>query len=988
MIVFETKKMILLSIYLLNQIIKFKSIVKMLVYLGLLLTLSGCNDFKPPIEADDFGFPKITVYSIGQNVQGQKENELSEWTFSGYAYNGELATIMVYNMDRNNYYYVWSSWFGGGSLILTDSMKSSTTPLCCFGGNYDSTTGECTGAKYCSTPSGDSNTSGKYENIVNAPCIFSQGQGLYLLLTDPSNKSVTDPNSYANINRNPSSVNFFTLAMWQYTGMYQNGELANGYIGGYVDNQAVSYSKESNVPSGQAVPSTTSYTSMTIPSANIGGDAYFKILDRYYDDNSGFYQVSLKNGFSSKVPPPIARVISLVTLEIKAASQMIFNNIVQDGHYKVSIRAAITIYIIVSGMLFLAGVIRMTQVELINRMIRLIIVIQLLTTNTSWDVFNNYFFRFFTDGINEIINIITHNILGSYAGTNGLTFFDAIIDLLFSYETTMKIVALIVSIPSGIIAIIIIYLAFALFAKAIVEALILYLLAYIATSLLISMAPIFISFLLFETTRSIFQQWIKQLVGYFFQPMLVFAALSMMGQTIINSMYRLLGYKVCYNPWVTASGNTIFKMWQICSSLQQKAVIPIPGYGFWDPLNPDTFYGPYEFRGERYIDLPFLIPQSGTAQNDQALIEALASPGAGLNMPILYNSFMLLLMTLLLSKFYTLVPMLARGLSGLSDDQGPDSGIAGVARSSFRDMQNVFHQFDNEVTNRFKKTAVGKSIYKMRGKITDLFKDIEPEKQNKGAVFFKSVVGGVGSVGNSIFRTFIPVGSLKTTPEREEFKRQHQKKYGKITTAQSLLGGVVNKIGNAAYRKITGEKMEDVNKKAAEFDKKVNFYKNMIRDKVGGKIDPFIGNLQKGLKDAAHPLNLIDHKYVRDNLRTPMEKLDQKSLYKAILRHLGVLEQELFVKRYGKEGATRLTPDDRKSIEASLSWDDIKDLVKKAPEDKMLETLRKIDKLNKGANYSMLDHYRDNILKEKNNSEQGTKDRGTKNRPITTKEGS
>ena len=934
-----------------NMLTKFKINLKIIFYFSLLVILSSCNDFKPPIEADDFGFPKISISSLGQNVQGQKENELSEWTFSGYAYNGGLAVIMVYNMDRNNYYYVWSSWFGGGKSVLDGLMKSNSAPLCCIGGTYNSNTGECINSQYCSA-----NGSG-YENVVNAPCVFSQGQGLYLLLTDPSNKDITDPNSYANINRNPSSMNFFTLALWQYTGMYQNGELANGYIGGYVNNMAVSYSSRVSVPSGVTPSANTTYTDLTIPTRNIGGNAYFKILDRYYDDNSGFYQVSLKNGFSRTVTPPIASVISLVTTALKNATEKIFNSLVNNGHYKVALRAAITIYIIVSGILFLGGVIAMTQVELMNRMIKLIIVIQLLTTETSWNVFNNYFFRFFTDGVNEIINIVAFNISGSLSssGAQGLTFFDAMLGLLFSDETTMKIVALLVSIPSGIIAVMMIYIAFALFIISMAKGLMLYLLAFIVTSLLISIAPVFISLMLFSPTRSLFDQWIKQLVGYFFQPLIVFAALSMMGQNIINSMYRLLGYKICYSPWVTAAGNTILKTWQICSSLKKKEVIPVPGYGFWDPLNPDKFYIPYEFKAERYIDLPFLIPKSGTLDHDQALIEAFASTGPGLNMPILYNSFMLLVIAFLLFKFYDLVPQLAKGLAGMSDDKGPDDGIAGVARSSVNDMLNATHQFsqavDNKVKSSFEKTGIGKKYYKMRSKISDLFKDIEPGKQNRAAIFWGKYFGNPGEF---IFRSIIPIGSLKTTPEKEAYKQQHERKYGKTPTLQNMPNTFINDI--------KGDLIKEINKKAADFDRDVKDYKNQVRDKIGGKVDPFLHTFQRGLKDSIHPLNLIDRNYVKKDLRTSMERLDQRSLYKASLRYLGVLEKELFIRRYGEDGAKNLSEGDRKSIEASLSWDEIKELIARAPRDQMLDTLKKVDELNKDNKfYSMLDHYRKNF---------------------------
>jgi type IV secretion system protein VirB6 len=654
-------------------------IKKLSLLLFLTASLTACDDFKAPIEADDFGFPKVTIFAKGKNVQGQQQNELSEWVFSGYAYNGSPAVIMVYNIDYNNYNYCWSSWFGAGEPTLSSAMQSRSTPLCCIGGSYDVNTGSCSNQQYCVTSSGKSNTSGIFENVVNAPCIFTGGQGLYLLLTDPANSVTKDPNTYPSINRNPASANFFTLAMWQYTGMYNNNVPANGYNQSLITNNTLGAGSSGN-------PVAT-YTNINITNNYINGKAYFKILDRYYDDNSGFYQVSLKNGFSSVVTPPIAKVLNTVTYALQAASQIVFNNLIKESGYRNALRAAITIYIIVSGILFLGGVLPFSQAEIINRMIKLIIVIQLLTTETSWWVFNNYFFQFFTNGINEIINIITANVSGSYnsSGAQGITFFDDMLGLLFSYETSMKIVALIFSIKAGIPALILIYIAFIIFVVALAKGLILYLLAYIATSILIALGPVFITFMLFGPTRSLFDQWINLLVLYFFQPMLVFASLAMMGQNVISSMYRILGYKVCYSPWLVVANNTIMKMWQICSTLKHKDVIAVPGFGFWNPQLPNRLYVPYEYQDQRYIDLPFLTPSGPTGTYDQPYIEAFNSPYTDLNNPILFNSFILLLTTGLMNTFHNLVPDLAKGLV-TGDSQG-GVNLGGAASSAVSDIR-------------------------------------------------------------------------------------------------------------------------------------------------------------------------------------------------------------------------------------------------------------------------------------------------------------
>ena len=57
-------------------------------------------------------------------------------------------------------------------------------------------------------------------------------------------------------------------------------------------------------------------------------------------------------------------------------------------------------------------------------------------------------------------------------------------------------------------------LGFVVFIAAIIKALILYLLATLSISLLLIVAPIYISFMLFEKTKPLFDAWIKSLISF------------------------------------------------------------------------------------------------------------------------------------------------------------------------------------------------------------------------------------------------------------------------------------------------------------------------------------------------------------------------------------------------------------------------------------------------------------------------------------------
>lgn len=598
----------------------------------LLLVLSGCDDVKVQIDPDDFGYPKVNVLAAGKNITGKNENQLSEWVDSGYQYNGDNLTIMVYN-DSGLYNSVWSSWFGANEDILSTSMQ---------------------GVSYCkiASPSvGDKEV--KFTEEGQPPCIFYKGQGLYFLLTNP-NSSVSDPNTYSNINKNPSAspAYFFTQGLWNPISMYSNNSPAAGYNGTF-----------SNA------------------SQYIGGHAYFKILDKYYDDNSGGFNIALKRGFAPNQTPPITYVMNMITNTLNSTSETIFKKIIEDNDYLTALRLFLLLFMIIYGILFSAGLLNMSQKELFFTFLKLIVVGQLVASTSSWDLFNNYFFTFFTEGTKDMLAIITSSISGQTI--NGFMFFDNLLGLFFSYETSMKILALIVSVPSGIVVAGLLYASIAIFAISIVQGVVLYLLAFIATCLLIILGPIFISFMLFKQTRSLFESWINQFAVYFFQPVFVFGALALLSQMIISTMYKILGFGVCYQDYITLApfgvSFVLMKAWQICNFSMNniKDTIAVPGYGFWDSADPNHFCSPYECEAQRYIDLPFL-----DLVKDASLIKAFENPWIDLNTPMLFNAFILLLMSYLMYRFNAIVPSMGKTIAG---GQGTDT-LHNLAKRSSSDL--------------------------------------------------------------------------------------------------------------------------------------------------------------------------------------------------------------------------------------------------------------------------------------------------------------
>lgn len=673
-----------------KQFIKKKNRIICLFFISLLFC--SCDGSYPPIEADDFGFPKYTVYAMGQNVTGQEGNQLADWELTGYKYSGGIITIMVYNPSGSQY--VWSPWLCAGDETLCDNMTAA--PFC-----IDASTSTCSyGPDYCPLTStagfccdqgedggdGSSCAGVMYESFPNAPCILQQGQGLYLLITNPSQEVMqtygNDPNSYPNVNRQPYTSGSYTKGLWYSSGAYQN------------DNPAMGYNGDLTVPS---YPESAYYPASS--DDYINGYAYLKILDRYYDDNSGYLYASLKTGFTQIIPPPIQTVMSFLTSALEDTAQNVFLNLVQNSEFRTSLKSLLVMYIVVHGIMYMGGLIQMSQKDFASMSIRLIIVIQLLTTTASWTLFNTYFFNFFTGGLTEMIDIIT----GSLPGTGEFSFFDSLLGLLFSYETNVKIFALITSFPCGILVAIIMYISFAIFILAIAQSVMIYLLAYMAIDLLIIVGPIFISFMLFETTKSLFENWLNLFCSYFLQAVVVMAAISLLAQIIVDYIYLILGFEACYNDWLSVdfSGTNfvIAKTWMICPFYNTTDAISVPGY--WYDTNTGLECDPYECTDIRYVNLPFLDTDS---QAD--LISAFSDTPTGttgnMDTLMLYNATILLLVSYLMMKFNEITPKLGKGLAGGSDS---GSALGDAARSINNDIGALSSGFKNAAL----KISTGKS---------------------------------------------------------------------------------------------------------------------------------------------------------------------------------------------------------------------------------------------------------------------------------------
>lgn len=714
--------------------------VKVITSIIILLTMLSACSGDQCIDADDFGHVAFEVPSrySKEELEGQVEDtQVAPWIDSEYRVNGRPLAISVKGWDNgietNKSYDVsaWCAWFG------TKENKSTLNSICAR-------------LIECEFIDGEMCTDTVDANIVNAPCLFKKGVGLYALIAEKNQ----DPNITLASRKKPLGITYHLGSKKEEYGMYEIDKKGNTREAGgrvYIfDNESMQ----------------TQYNDSKL---------YFKILDKYYDDNSGQYKVLIKSGISRTNPDPFTYATKLVKdfmygeVNDGGIVKDIYLGIINNAGFRMSVAALLTLYVIYTGLIYLIGSIELTNIELITRVSKIAIISALLSTEYSWTFFYDYLFVYFMAGVEQILNIITE------AGASGPGA-PGIFALLIAPQTIAKVLSLLFVdwlgfIYIGAFFVILLVVLFVFF-----QATVIYLTSIMAISMIIIMGPIFICFLLFDFTKSLFENWLKQLISYSFQPIILFTGLVFISMIIRHELYGSLGFRVCKQNFLYMSGdgvgelagklfdsktseamdgltNSIFYWWfpqpMIGSEFTRETkMIPIPEDHFTDtpvfitnnftsPVINDAvtynikqqntenyfadinnmqpsilraasssivsdgnnmfgeFCQAYHCIGERYVDLPFLDPVK-----DQRRINAFWNG----NFVQLDGMLVIIIALYLLFKFNGLAVNISNFITGTSGNLTNTQKIADIAA---RDLGNSMKSFANGLAKGAKGTASG-----------------------------------------------------------------------------------------------------------------------------------------------------------------------------------------------------------------------------------------------------------------------------------------
>lgn len=208
------------------------------------------------------------------------------------------------------------------------------------------------------------------------------------------------------------------------------------------------------------------------------------------------------------------------------------------------IKSALILYVMIYALTFLAGATQITAKDLLTRIIKITLIVILIGEN-SWSFFNDYLFSAFIEGTDYIMS----NVSGlTSSKSNIFGFIDPIFDKYTNGRFWLLLFIQLLQIHNGltIVAIITIY-SLILYFRAILEVIIGYVIAYIGLSVMISLAPFFIILVLFEKTKSIFDNWLSTLFSYMMQPSILLIFFLLIDQVMSDQLLKIV-VRACWNP--------------------------------------------------------------------------------------------------------------------------------------------------------------------------------------------------------------------------------------------------------------------------------------------------------------------------------------------------------------------------------------------------------------------------------------------------------
>ncbi|WP_265030942.1 TrbL/VirB6 family protein [Wolbachia endosymbiont (group B) of Athalia cordata] len=285
---------------------------------------------------------------------------------------------------------------------------------------------------------------------------------------------------------------------------------------------------------------------------------------KYYEDNKYTVNLFLKRKINDFISSTVNKIFDFITDGSEDGIKIPY-----EGYRKgllQGIRALLILYVIFTVVGYMLGTIQLSKFDFIIRTFK-IAFIAFAFSDRSWEFFGTTLSGLFVDGSIYLVDSFS-----GYIGEGGkkFAFLDLTAGVLFTGETWLKFLSLMLSGPFGFIAFLAILYATFVFLRCIISATFKYVISTVLVAFLLSLAPLFIVFILFQQTKTLFDNWIKTLAHVSLQPVILFSSLSLLNQLMYSVLYNLTNFSACYQCLISVN----FLSYDLCL---MKSILPL-GY--------------------------------------------------------------------------------------------------------------------------------------------------------------------------------------------------------------------------------------------------------------------------------------------------------------------------------------------------------------------------------------------------------------------------
>ncbi len=316
-----------------------------------------------------------------------------------------------------------------------------------------------------------------------------------------------------------------------------------------------------------------------------------KIFDGYYKDNYGKYNLEILRGVGQDGKADnyglLEFLVALVENSLlgkpnsdgvrkNGIIEYMYKSIVQDSGFVTIVNVVLCLYVTFFGFAVLMGTVEISRKEMMMRLLKIGVVV-MFTNFSGWNLYNDIVVKFFYDSMNYVIGIFSDlsdrslnsgdstlilNARMDRAASNSnatrFSFIDSVITMLLSESATAKIFGLFFVNLFGFAYIVIIYALILFFIYVMLTATLVYVINLIKIIFVLCLGPVFMCFMLFNQTSSMFKNWIGFLGGRSLEMVLMFLVLYNF-VTILDTYFRtLLYYRACIDEY--ENGFIVFKI--------------------------------------------------------------------------------------------------------------------------------------------------------------------------------------------------------------------------------------------------------------------------------------------------------------------------------------------------------------------------------------------------------------------------------------------